>query len=247
MQQILHVTLRCAGHSREREVDVDEVLRQARQRAEVRQLLARPRAEHRFDHVEEQAGAEPGKADIRIDGNRIAEIAKAPKGAKAMPPDSPLNPGDVPAELVVIKAPAEVQRMFDLAGLDDKGVALSGEPHLGELASSIEHQLDLLLRQSCRVDFGPRRIEDVAVPGRIAQLLPQHVCDVRRDGIEDAQQQREHEPGEAGDRIGSAFQLLAAASAEIERTGRGEVFIHLRPERDVEAEQEPQRRRLRGR
>jgi cyclophilin family peptidyl-prolyl cis-trans isomerase len=34
----------------------------------------------------------------------VDKIAKAPKGAKAMPPDSPLNPGDVPAELVVIKA-----------------------------------------------------------------------------------------------------------------------------------------------
>ena len=34
----------------------------------------------------------------------VDKIAKAPKGAKAMPPDSSLNPGDVPAELVVIKA-----------------------------------------------------------------------------------------------------------------------------------------------
>jgi cyclophilin family peptidyl-prolyl cis-trans isomerase len=40
-----------------------------------------------------------------VDGMDIVDkIAKAPKGAKAMPPDSPLNPGDVPTELVVIKA-----------------------------------------------------------------------------------------------------------------------------------------------
>ena len=34
----------------------------------------------------------------------VNKIAKAPKGAKAMPPGSALNPGDVPTELVVIKA-----------------------------------------------------------------------------------------------------------------------------------------------
>ena len=40
-----------------------------------------------------------------VDGMDVVDkIAKAPKGAKAMPPDSPLNPGDVPSELVVIKA-----------------------------------------------------------------------------------------------------------------------------------------------
>jgi cyclophilin family peptidyl-prolyl cis-trans isomerase len=39
-----------------------------------------------------------------VDGMDVVDkIAKAPKGAKAMPPDSPLNPGDVPTELVVIK------------------------------------------------------------------------------------------------------------------------------------------------
>ena len=40
-----------------------------------------------------------------VDGMDVVDkIAKAPKGAKAMPPGSPLNPGDVPTELVVIKA-----------------------------------------------------------------------------------------------------------------------------------------------
>ena len=38
-----------------------------------------------------------------VDGmDVVTKIAKAPKGAKAMPPGSPLNPGDVPTELVVI-------------------------------------------------------------------------------------------------------------------------------------------------
>ena len=60
-----------------------------------------------------------------------------------------------------------------------------------QFSIDLQHQLDFLLCERGGVDLGPRRVEDVAVLRRVAQLLPQRVRDVRHDGIQHAQQQRE--------------------------------------------------------
>jgi len=92
---VLHVALGLAGHAREREIDVDEVLRELEERAEVGELLGRARAEeqhqaaalverdaaapalgHRAHRRRARAGADHQQVRARVVGHQEARAER---------------------------------------------------------------------------------------------------------------------------------------------------------------------------